>query len=227
MKRIAGSTKQLAGSIAVLLILTAVATGCTKDAAVADADATAAAKSETHSAPTGESFVVPAGTRLLALLDTKLSTDSNKDGDSFVARTTEDVLVDGRTVVPAGARIDGTLRDVQASGRIKDRARMTLVFHEITDARGKAHTMSALPLTIKAASETHNDVLKIAGGSAAGAVLGAISGKKNGAVIGAAAGAGAGTVLVLATKGDDVELDQGLKLYVEMTSPMTFVVARR
>jgi len=44
-------------------------------------------------------------------------------------------------------------------------------------------------------------------------------------VIGAAAGAGAGTILVLATKGDDVELNQGLKLYVEMTGPTDFVVA--
>ena len=221
MKRIAGSI-----GITALLMLMALSAGCTKDAAVADADAPGGSKMEA-SAPVEETFVVPAGTRFLAVLDTKLSTDSNKDGDPFAATTTEAVVVDGRTVAPAGTRIDGVLRDVQASGRIKDRARMTLVFQEMTDAQGKAHAMTALPLTIKAASETHNDVLKIAGGSAAGAVLGAISGKKNGAVVGAAAGAGAGTVLVLATKGDDVELDQGLKLYVEMTGPMSFMMARK
>jgi hypothetical protein len=168
---------------------------------------------------------MPTGTRFLAVLDTRLSTDANNTGDPFVATTIEPIMVDGRTVVPAGARIDGVLRDVQASGRIKDRARMTLVFQEIVDSAGKTHAMSALPLTIKAASETSDDVIKIAAGSAAGAVLGAISGKKNGAVIGAAAGAGAGTILVLATKGDDVELSQGLKLYVEMTGPTSFVVA--
>ena len=221
MKRIAGSI-----GITALLMLMALSAGCTKDAAVADADAPGGSKMEA-SAPVEETFVVPAGTRFLAVLDTKLSTDSNKDGDHFAATTTEAVLVDGRTVAPAGTRIDGVLRDVQASGRIKDRAKMTLVFQEMTDAQGKAHAMTALPLTIKAASETRNDVLKIAGGSAAGAVIGAISGKKNGTVIGAAAGAGAGTVLVLATKGDDVELDQGLKLYVEMTGPMSFMMARK
>ena len=104
---------------------------------------------------------------------------------------------------------------------------MTLAFQEIVDTAGKAHAMSAQPLTIKAASETHDDVIKIAGGSAAGAIIGAVSGKKNGAVIGAVAGAGAGTILVLATKGDDVELSPGLRLYVQMTGPTSFMVARR
>ena len=104
---------------------------------------------------------------------------------------------------------------------------MTLVFQEIVDSAGKTHAISAQPLTIKAASEMRNDVLKIAAGGVVGAIIGAATGKKNGAVIGAAAGAGAGTILVLATKGDDVELTQGLQLYVEMTGPTSFVVASR
>ena len=219
MKRIAGSI-----GITLLLLFAAVTAGCTKDAAVADANATAAKSS---APPRTETLVLPIGTRFLATLGTPLSTDSNRDGDAFVASTVEPLVIDGRTVVPAGSRVDGVLRDVQASGRIKNRARMTLVFQEIVDSAGRTHAMSALPLTIQAASETHNDALKIAGGAAAGAVIGAITGKKNGAVIGAAAGAGAGTVLVLATKGDDVALDPGLKLYVEMTGPASFVVTRR
>ncbi len=221
MKRISGII-----GIAFLIVFAAVNAGCAKNAAVEDANAPAV-KDAPASAPVQETVTMPAGTRFLAVLGTQLSTDSNKDGDPFVATTTEPIVVDGRTVVPAGSRIDGVLRDVQASGRIKDRARMTLVFQEIVDSAGKTHSMSALPLTIKAASETHKDALKIAGGTAAGAVIGALTGKKNGAVIGAAAGAGAGTVLVLATKGDDVELSQGLKLYVEMTGPTSFEVASK
>ena len=221
MKRIAGII-----GIPFLFIIATGTAGCTKDAAVAD-DRAMAASTREASAPSHETLIVPAGTSFIAVLQTRLSTDVNNTGDPFVATTVEPIVVDGRTVVPAGSRIDGELRDVQGSGRIKNRARMTLVFEEIADAGGKTHPMSTLPLTIQAASETHNDVLKIAGGSAAGAVIGAISGKKNGTVIGAAAGAGAGTVLVLATKGDDVELSQGLKLYVQMTGPTSFVVATR
>jgi hypothetical protein len=214
MKRIAGSI-----GIALLLVIVAATSSCTKDAA--DAKALA------DQAPSHETLVVPAGTSITAVLQTRLSTGENTTGEWFVATTVEPILVDGRTVVPARSRVDGVLRDVQASGRIKDRARMTLVFQEITDAAGKTHSISALPLTIQAASETRNDALKIAAGGAAGVIIGAISGKKNGAVIGAAAGAGAGTILVLATKGEDVELVQGVKLYFQMTGPTSFVVATR
>jgi hypothetical protein len=227
MKRIAGCM-----GVALTLILVAATTGCTKDAADAKALAeqnakTLAKRNHQASVPRHETLVVPTGTSFVAVLQTRLSTDANATGDPFVATTVDPIVVDGRTVVPAGSRIDGTLRDVQASGRIKDRARMTLVFQEIVDAAGKTHTISALPLTIQAASETRNDVLKIAAGGAAGAIIGAISGKKNGAVIGAAAGAGAGTILVLATKGDDLELSQGVKLFIQMTGPTSFVVAAR
>jgi hypothetical protein len=225
MKRITGSI-----GITFLLILAAATAGCTKDEAKAKALALEGRNNQRNtqtSAPRHETLVVPAGTSVVAVLQTQLSTDENTTGDPFVAKTVDPIYIDGRIVVPAGSRIDGVLRDVQASGRIKDRARMTLVFQEIVDSEGKTQAMSALPLTIQAASETGDDVLKIGAGSAAGAIIGAITGKKNGAVIGAAAGAVAGTILVLATKGEDVELHSGVKLNVQMTGPMSIVVAAR
>jgi hypothetical protein len=209
MKRIAASI-----GIALFIFLAAASTGCTKDDAVADTKAFEGRDNQA-SAPRHETLVLPTGTSLIAVLLTRLSTNANSDGDPFVATTVGPIFVDGRTVVPAGSRIDGVLRDVQASGRIKDRARMTLVFQEIVDSAGKTHSMSALPLTVQAASRTHHQDLKITARPPAGAV------------IGAAAGAGAGTILVLATKGEDVELSQGVKLYVEMTDPTSFVVTSR
>jgi len=115
--------------------------------------------------------------------------------------------VSGRTILPAGARIHGLLRDVQASGRVKGRARMTLAYQTIVDSRGTTHAISALPLTLQAASATHGDVEKIAAGGVLGAIIGGIAGGGKGAAIGAGAGAGAGTVLMLATKGDDVVIE--------------------
>ncbi len=219
MKRITGML-----GITLLVTMTAATTGCSKDAATAEAKALS---ERANQAAAYQTLVVPTGTNFVAVLQTQLSTDVNRTGDPFVATTVEPIVVEGRTLVPAGARIGGVLRDVQASGRIKDRARMTLAFQDITDSSDKVHPIAAQPLQIQAASETHNDVVKIGAGGAIGAILGAISGKKNGALVGAAAGAGAGTILVLATKGEDVELHQGLKLYVEMTGPTSFVVAAR
>lgn len=221
MKRITGML-----GITVLMAITAALTGCSKDATTAEAKALSDRANQAAAAPY-QTLVVPTGTNFVAVLQTDLSTDVNRTGDPFIATTVGPIVIEGRTLVPAGARISGILRDVQASGRIKDRARMTLVFQDIVDSSDKVHAIAAQPLQIQAASEMHNDVVKIAAGGAVGAILGAISGKKNGVLVGAAAGAGAGTVLVLATKGEDVELRRGLKLYVEMTGPTSFVVATR
>lgn len=172
MRRITGNI-----GISLLLILTAATMGCTIDEARA-LEERDTQTSKSSSAPSQETLVLPPGTEFVAVLRTRLTTDGNTSGDAFVATTVEPIVLDGRTVVPARSRIDGVLRDVQASGRIKGRARMTLVFREIVDTEGKTHDMSALPLTIKA-------------------------------------------------KGEDVALDQGVKLNVQVTGPTNFVVAAR
>jgi len=160
-------------------------------------------------------MTIPAGTHVVASLVTHLSSDANHAGDPFVATTTAPIVVDRTTIAAAGTRIRGTLRDVEASGRVKGRARMTLVYEEIVDTVGNAHTLSARPLTLQAASETHGDVEKIAAGGVLGAVIGRITGGGKGAAIGAGAGAGAGTVLMLATKVDvpDAKITAGWTFY--------------
>jgi len=169
-------------------------------------------------------LTIPSGTVLSASLGTRLNTGDNHTGDSFTATTNEALVIDGQTVVPSGARIRGTLGDVQASGRISGRARLTLGFDEIIDADGQAHAISARPITMQAASATHGDVEKIAAGGVLGAVIGGITGGGKGAAIGAGAGAGAGTILMLATQGDEVELAVGQRLSIRMTSPVSIQV---
>jgi hypothetical protein len=193
-----------------LLIAAAVVTGCREDLA-SQANRTV-------------SMIVPAGTNLVATLETRLATDTNHDGDAFLARTIEPVIVDGRTVVPSGTRIHGVLRGVQASGRIKGRAQMTLAFEQIEDSTGQLQSISARSVTLQAKSKTRGDVEKIAGGGVLGAIIGGIAGGGKGAAIGAGAGAGAGTILMLATKGDDVELNAGQRLNVYTTSPTSIVL---
>ncbi len=81
---------------------------------------------------------------------------------------------------------------------------------------------------MQAASTTHSDVEKIAAGGILGAIIGGVTKGGKGAAIGAGAGAGAGTILMLATKGDDVELEAGQRLNVQMMSPTSIqVLAQR
>jgi hypothetical protein len=215
-----------AGLGIIILVAAAIAVGCAKDPQGAQNAAVAQAPAVVK--PTYETLVIPDGTNVVASLDRRLSTETNHAGDPFVATTTEPVVVDGKTVVPAGAQIHGVLRDVQASGRIKGRARMTLAYQGIVDSQGATHAISAQSLTLQAASATHGDVEKIAAGGVLGALIGGITGGGKGAAMGAGAGAGAGTVLMLATKGADVDLGPGQRLTVRMTSSTNIpVLAQR
>ena len=206
--------KRISGSIGILLMSAVVVlSGCANDPG-----------SAAQKQPRSVTMVIPDGTNVVASLETPLSTDTNRTGDQFVARTTEAILVGGKTAVPAGTQIQGVLRDVQASGRTSGRARMTLAYEKIVDSAGKAHSISAVPLTLQAASATRGDVEKIAAGGILGGIIGAVAGGAKGAAIGAGAGAGAGTIIMLATKGDEVELDPGQRLNVRMTSPASIEV---
>jgi outer membrane lipoprotein SlyB len=169
---------------------------------------------------------IPAGTSVIVALESPIATDENQSGETFRARTQDPIIVGGRTLVPAGAQVHGTLHDVQASGRIKGRAAMTLSFDRIEDAQGVPHAISAQSITLQADSGTKGDIEKIAAGGVLGAIVGGITGGGKGAAIGAGAGAGAGAIVMLATKGDDVELPAGQKLNVYMTSATSIVLAR-
>jgi len=209
-----------------VLIAMAVTVGCTKEQAGAQNGA--AARTPAVQKPRYETLVIPDGTNVAASLNTRLSTETNHTGDPFVATTTQPVIIGGRTVVPVGSQIHGVLRDVQASGRVKGRARMTLAYQGIVDSQGATHAISAVPLTLQAASSTRGDVEKIAAGTVLGAIIGGVTHGGKGAAIGAGAGAGAGTVLMLATKGADVDLDAGQRLNVQMTSSTSLpVLAQR
>jgi outer membrane lipoprotein SlyB len=214
--------KLIRASIGIALLMTvAIAAGCADDRA----SATPAPQQSQQSQQAKRTMVIPSGTSVVASLETRLSTDTNHTGDQFQASTIDAIIVDGKTVVPAGARIHGVLRDVQASGHIKGRALMMLAFEQIEDSEGQLHGISAQPLTIQAESNTKGDVEKIAAGGVLGAIIGGIVDGKKGAAIGAGAGAGAGTVVMLATQGDEVELDPGQRLNVYLTAPTSILLA--
>lgn len=213
------------GSIAsFVLVALAITAGCAK----APADEADQADGRVAQKPASETMIIPAGTMVVASLETRLNTGTNHTGDRFVATMIEPVVVDGKTAVAAGGLMNGVLSNVQDSGRVKGRAQMTLTFQEIVDSAGKVHPISTQPIALQADSGTGSDAVKIAAGGIIGAVIGGISGGAKDAAIGSAVGAGAGTVLVLATKGDEIELDPGQKLSVQVTSPASIqVIAQR
>lgn len=177
--------------------------------------------------PHPETLVIATGTDVVVVLYSNLSTDTNRTGDRFEARTVHSILVDGQTVVPAGAPVRGVLRDVESSGRISGRARMTLDFGQIADGHGNYHPIEVRPLTLMAASEPRSDLETIAGAGVLGAFVVGVDGGSAGAGTVAGSGAAAGTILRLATRDDEVELSEGRRLNVHFLAPISIELKAR
>jgi hypothetical protein len=59
------------------------------------------------SQPTGHTITVPKGTPITAVVDQTLRSDKSHQGDTFAASLAAPVKVDGKTVLPKGAKVTG------------------------------------------------------------------------------------------------------------------------
>ena len=78
-----------------------------------------------------ESMTVPAGTAIHVRLDHSLATNQNDSGETFAATVTSPVVVNGKEVIPAGARAEGVVVTSKPSGRLKGHAYMTLALNSV------------------------------------------------------------------------------------------------
>ena len=75
---------------------------------------------------------VPSGTALTVTLADAISTEINKEGDTFTAHLTDPIIVNGKVVAEKGDRISGHIKTIEEPGRVKGRARLELVLDQIT-----------------------------------------------------------------------------------------------
>jgi hypothetical protein len=164
--------------------------------------------------------VVAAGTALPIALVEAITTKTAQPEQRVAAELTEDVVVDGRVLLPAGSEVIGHVVSAQRSGRVKGKARLVVAFDTIR-AGGRTHTISATGFDVTAGSSKGKDA-KIAGGAAAaGAIIGAIADGGGGAVKGGLIGGAAGGAAVLATRGVEVELKAGSRYKIELRKSLT------
>jgi hypothetical protein len=133
------------------------------------------------------------------------------------------IAVDGLTVLPAGTVLNGTVTEVEQSGRVKGRAKLAFAFSNAVVAGAKERLHTA-PLVFEAEQTKGKDATKIGVGAGVGAVLGGILGGGSGAAKGAAIGGAAGTGAVLATKGSEVTLEEGKDLSTTLADPFELKV---
>jgi hypothetical protein len=147
---------------------------------------------------------VPAGTALMVKLETTLATFSNKAGDPFQGQLTKDVIVNGKTVIPAGATVEGRVTKVAEPRRISGRPTIGILPEALILPGGERLYLDATLVDTNAGRDTdvnnegefkgpgHNrrDKLEAGGGTAGGMLIGGLVGGPVGILVGGAIGAG-------------------------------------
>lgn len=185
-------------------------------------------------APMAQSALpVPAGTALMVRLDTTLATFSNRVGDPFQGQITQPVVVNGATVIPIGARVEGRVTKVSEPRRISGRPTLGILPEAVILPTGERYFLDAT-LTdtnihgtdvnqegqFKGLGHDRRDTLETGGGAAGGMLIGGLIGGGPGILIGGAVGAGSATAHWLA-KHRSATLPAGTQLTLELNRPLT------
>ncbi len=201
--------------------------GCNHSAA-----SEAAADSNQHGSKKGllsslfesnKGITVPEGSSFDVTLDETLASNRNHAGDGFAASLAEPVVLNGKTIIPAGAHIAGRVVDAKDSGRLHVPARLSVALSSV-EVGGKSYDIDTT--TIHRTGQNHNkrNIGFIGGGAAGGALIGGLAGGGKGALIGSAIGAGAGTAGAAATGKKDISFPAESRLRFYLLRSVTVTV---
>jgi hypothetical protein len=156
-------------------------------------------------------------------LDQSVSSDKNRSGDEFDASVSSPVVMDGKTVIPKGARVHGRVVEARESGRLAHVAHLRLALRSV-EVSGKSYDLETSAVIRTGGSHNKRNVEMIGGGAGLGALIGGVAGGGKGALIGAAAGAGAGTATAAATGKKEITIPAETPLTFKLAQPVTIQV---
>jgi hypothetical protein len=220
-----------------LLLLSGMALGQAADAPKPDAGVSS---SPAALATDPNALSIPAGTRIPLLLKQAISTKNAREGDAVYAETAFPFVMNERVIVPAGTYIQGKVSHVERAGHGHGRAEILIHFTSMIYPSGytvmlpgsventpgaENNSVKDQEGTIQQDSETGKKVEDAAKngtyGTIGGATAGGLAGGLNGARIGAGAGAAAGIGWALLKRGNDVRLDVGTSIEMEIQRGIT------
>lgn len=181
---------------------------------------------------------LPTGTAVKMKLDNTLATFSSKAGDPFSARVTEPVVLDGKTVIPIGATIEGRVTKSTEPRRIAGKPTIAMFPENLVLPTGERFMLNATLVDtnarhgtdvdtegqFKGAGHDGTDLTQIGMGTGGGMLIGGLLGGAKGLLIGGAIGATA-TVAHWLGKHRSATLPAGTELVMELNRPMVMTSA--
>src|SRR5271170_2830312 len=180
---------------------------------------------------------LPTGTAVKMKLETALATFSSKAGDPFSARVTEPVVIDGKTVIPIGATIEGRVTKTNEPRRIAGKPTIAIFPENLVLPNGDKFMLNATLIDTNARHGTDvntegqfkgdgidaRDKTEIGMGTGGGMIIGGIADGGKGLLIGGAIGATV-TVTHWLGKHRSAMLPAGTELVMELSRPMTMTM---
>ena len=179
-----------------------------------------------------ESYTLWAGTELRFSLSETLTTSRNQAGDLFSAVVSHAILLDGQTLIPTGALVEGRIMQVRRPGRFRGVGKMRITPERISLASGQSYDVRAELVGVhlaegvrlgdnegllKGPNSHRSDIMGAVVGGAVGVGVGALTGAVGTGLFG---GAVIGWVGRMATRGQDLVLPIGTELAFELTRPV-------
>jgi hypothetical protein len=176
---------------------------------------------------------LPTGTPLKVKLDTTISTFSSHVGDPFRGRLLQDVAIDGKTILPAGAMVEGRVTKLDEPRRFRGKPTIGLFPENVILPSGERFMLNAILVDTNVGKGTdvneegqfkgnghdRRDQVWVAGGTGSGMLVGGLIGGPPGVLVGGIVGAGATTTKWLAQHRSAI-LPAGTELYMELSRPL-------
>ena len=169
--------------------------------------------------PKPEPIIVPAGTTLTVRLSQAVGSKISQAGQSFSGTVAHAVVIGGKTAIPAGTPVSGTVVDAKPLGRFAGGASLTLKLSSI-NLHGSEREIQTSADTQTAKGKGKRTAVLAGGGAAVGALIGGLAGGGKGAGIGALAGGGAGTGGAAFTGNKDIVLPAESVLSFTLEQPL-------
>ncbi len=176
--------------------------------------------------PAVERLVIAAESVIGLQLETAVSSADARVEDDVVARVTRNVLAGGRTALPAGTRVVGSVVLVEQAGKLRGSPRIGVRFHTAVTDGGSEVPLVTDAVYREGPGRGSGSTRRIGGAAVGGAILGAIFGGKRGAAIGSAAGAAGGTAVAMAGDGLPATFQPGAAVTIRLLNPVTVTVDR-